>query len=312
MFDIIGDIHGYADELVALLSALGYRPRGDGFAHPAGRRVIFLGDLIDRGPAIARVLGVVRSMVDRGDAQAVIGNHEFTAIGYHTPDPDRPGAYLRERTPAIRAQLRATLEQLGDDFGRWVDWFRTLPPFLAVGGLRAVHACWENDAIATVGRAFGAAEGWTPALMARAARRDDPAWAAVGRILNGPEAELPTGVTYADFEDGGIRHRIRCRWFADPTGHTYASYAMTADGLVCPAPLASAVVDAARPYPANAPPLFVGHYWLREAVPTPLAGNVACVDYSVAQDGALCGYRWDGEHRLSADRFTRVPVIRRP
>ncbi|MFO1021594.1 MAG: hypothetical protein U0903_12990 [Planctomycetales bacterium] len=49
MYDLIGDVHGYANELVALLEALGYRRTGGVYAHPE-RKVIFLGDFIDRGP----------------------------------------------------------------------------------------------------------------------------------------------------------------------------------------------------------------------------------------------------------------------
>ncbi len=54
--------------------------------------------------------------------------------------------------------------------------------------------------------------------------------------------------------------------------------------------------------PANAVPVFVGHYWLT-GTPTPLAGNVACTDYSVAKGGKLVAYRWDGESTLIADKF---------
>ena len=62
-FDIIGDIHGHADQLRALLVGLGYTLHGRGYRHP-DRKVLFVGDFIDRGPAINDVLEIVRSMVD--------------------------------------------------------------------------------------------------------------------------------------------------------------------------------------------------------------------------------------------------------
>ena len=55
-FDIIGDIHSHADELEILLERLEYVEVNGVRQHPEGRRVVFLGDFIDRGPAIRRVL----------------------------------------------------------------------------------------------------------------------------------------------------------------------------------------------------------------------------------------------------------------
>ena len=72
-FDIIGDVHGCAEELRSLLSLLGYLEDG---THPDGRRVIFLGDLVDRGPGVAEVLRIAMHMVAERGALCVIGNHE--------------------------------------------------------------------------------------------------------------------------------------------------------------------------------------------------------------------------------------------
>ncbi|MEO9932315.1 hypothetical protein [Rhodopirellula bahusiensis] len=55
-------------------------------------------------------------------------------------------------------------------------------------------------------------------------------------------------------------------------------------------------------YPVDAPPVLVGHYWLT-GTPVPLSVNVACTDYSVAKNGKLVAYRWDGETALSAQKF---------
>jgi protein phosphatase len=99
-FDIIGDVHGCADELEELLATLGYVPptpnepdrigemgaagdppgsdRGDAaWRHPAGRKVVFLGDLVDRGPRIPDVLRIAIDMVAAGTALAVPGNHDI-------------------------------------------------------------------------------------------------------------------------------------------------------------------------------------------------------------------------------------------
>jgi protein phosphatase len=81
-FDVIGDVHGCRQELEALLDRLGYALTRDdvgrpvGAAHPAGRRALFLGDLVDRGPDSPGVLRLVMGMVRAGTALCVPGNHE--------------------------------------------------------------------------------------------------------------------------------------------------------------------------------------------------------------------------------------------
>jgi calcineurin-like phosphoesterase family protein len=93
-YDIIGDIHGYADKLEGLLSKLGYQNVAGSWRHP-DRQAIFVGDFVDLGPAQLRSFDTMRRMVDAGAALAVMGNHELNAIAWHTPDPDHPGEYLR-------------------------------------------------------------------------------------------------------------------------------------------------------------------------------------------------------------------------
>ena len=86
-FDIIGDVHGCTDELEALLRRLGYGvepAERDGEASyrvipPAGRKAVFVGDLVDRGPRITDTLRLVMAMVEDGAALCVLGNHEAQA-----------------------------------------------------------------------------------------------------------------------------------------------------------------------------------------------------------------------------------------
>ncbi len=80
-FDIIGDVHGCCDELSTLLGQLGYRiensPQGLKVIPPDGRRAVFVGDLVDRGPKISEVLRLVMRMVEEGTAFCVPGNHDM-------------------------------------------------------------------------------------------------------------------------------------------------------------------------------------------------------------------------------------------
>jgi protein phosphatase len=89
-FDLIGDVHGCAAELEELLTLLGYEPveQRDGefpdggavYAHPAARKAVFVGDLVDRGPRILDSLRIARNMVKHGYALAVPGNHDMKLV----------------------------------------------------------------------------------------------------------------------------------------------------------------------------------------------------------------------------------------
>ncbi|HEY7326233.1 MAG TPA: polynucleotide kinase-phosphatase [Gemmataceae bacterium] len=86
-FDIIGDIHGCCDELEALLQQLDYEAttlEGDSpiwgnraYVHPEGRKAVFVGDLVDRGPRIVDTVRLVRNMIVAGSALCVPGNHDM-------------------------------------------------------------------------------------------------------------------------------------------------------------------------------------------------------------------------------------------
>ncbi|MGD0548457.1 MAG: AAA family ATPase, partial [Terracidiphilus sp.] len=79
-FDIVGDVHGCFDELTALLRQLGYTVEPDGadcrVSPPDGRKAVFVGDLVDRGPRITEVLRLVMGMVAAGTAFCMPGNHD--------------------------------------------------------------------------------------------------------------------------------------------------------------------------------------------------------------------------------------------
>ena len=111
-FDIIGDVHGCYEELRELLDRLGYGvaeqdsaedPAGSvpALRHPEGRRVVFLGDLVDRGPGVAAVLRLAMAMVEAGSALCVPGNHEAKLL-----------RKLRGREVVVRYGLAETLAQL--------------------------------------------------------------------------------------------------------------------------------------------------------------------------------------------------------
>jgi hypothetical protein len=305
MFDLIGDIHGHADELEQLLKTLGYRHERGAYRH-SDRTVIFLGDFIDRGKDIHRVLRIVRSMVESGTARSVMGNHEWNAIAFHTEDQEHPGEYLRRHHARNVKQLSKTHAQVPPgELTSYLDWFRTLPMWLELDGLRIVHACWDDRSMATIQNAFQVTGGVTSDFMQSACREGSELFASVEVVLKGKEAPLPHGFVFQD-KDGTARAHVRTRWYLSPVGHTYQSYAFETAGIECHHELETTVVDQANPYPTSAKPLFIGHYWLPGRHPEILAPNVACLDFSVAKGGFLCAYRWMGEQTLINSHFVRV------
>ncbi|MER8457607.1 MULTISPECIES: polynucleotide kinase-phosphatase [unclassified Mesorhizobium] len=108
-FDIIGDIHGCSDELQMLLARLGYsvawsEHQGDRTATvipPQGRKIVFVGDLVDRGPNSPDVLRIAMSMVAAGTAYCVQGNHER-----------KLGRWLEGRKVTVAHGLEQTIDQL--------------------------------------------------------------------------------------------------------------------------------------------------------------------------------------------------------
>ena len=118
MYDVIGDIHGYADRLQLLLTRLGYRESHGNWKHPT-RTAVFLGDFIDRGPEQPRTVAMVRAMVENGDAIALMGNHEFNAILYNTKGAD--GSYLREPGGEGTSSQEALYRYFSNGSGGWAD-----------------------------------------------------------------------------------------------------------------------------------------------------------------------------------------------
>ncbi|QDU97246.1 metallophosphoesterase [Lignipirellula cremea] len=144
--DIVGDVHGEIEPLHALLRRLGYDEQG---RHPENRRLVFVGDLTDRGPDSPAVVDLVQQLLDDGRAQCVLGNHDFNLLMGQTkadngwffgrPFCDATG-YVSPQVQADEPTRQRTLAL-----------FRRLPVALERSDLRVVHSCW-SDAMITIAR----------------------------------------------------------------------------------------------------------------------------------------------------------------
>ena len=304
-YDLIGDIHGCSQTLEALLEKLGYRTSQNIYRHP-DRKVIFLGDFIDRGPGQREVINIVRPMIESGTALSVMCNHEYNAIAYATLNRES-GCYLREHSDKNNRQHQAFLEAYADscqDYESTINWFRTLPLWLDLAGLRIVHACWDKRLMDMLASEYGSEKRLSERLLVDSSQKGNWQYKAVETLLKGKEIPLPEGFSFYD-KDGNERNHIRIRWW-DSTVRTYRTAFMGPRDVVTHIPEEDIDVDHLIEYGHDEPPIFLGHYWM-EGEQVLLAPNIACLDFSVAKPGGkLVAYRWDGEQSLEQENFISV------
>ena len=300
-YDVVGDIHGHADALSRLLTRLDYREDASGvFRHPS-RTVIFVGDYIDRGPQQRETLRILCSMCAAGAAQAIMGNHEFNAIGWSLRDgKDR---FLRPHTPENARQHAAFLREFPEGspaYEEAIAWFRTLPLWISLPGLRVVHACWHEPSQAILSRSLDEQHRLPEDGLEEFFLKGSEIYAATEILLKGPEQQLPPGVHFVD-KDGRRRTEVRLRWW-DESATTYRRAAIGFEDRLDDLP----DIQLPRDFRCSgADPILFGHYWLM-GKPTLSGAAAGCLDFSVAKGGHLSCYRWSGERHLLEDRLVSV------
>ena len=321
--DVVGDIHGEWEAFQHLMTHLGYDAHG---RHPQGRKLVFVGDLCDRGPNSPAVIERVAEWVAAGRAWVTIGNHEINLLANDAKDGSawffderiesddtRYAPYTRATEPHTRQAIR--------------DFFAQLPVALEREDLRVVHAAWQAPQVAAarqlklseVGPDWDRFEDETNRLaregdLAERVAQEDRNWPhsledgahqppflpahadkELSKSMHNPIKVLITGVekrgTVPFFAGNKWRFVERVSWWDDYT---------------------------------EATPVIVGHYWRRdpgvdrgpahkgdlhmfEKIPTHAwhgqRHNVFCVDYSV-------GGRWisrkNGKPPISAFRLAAM------
>jgi len=318
-FDVIGDVHGYADKLVKLLEKMGYREHADSYRHPS-RTAVFIGDLIDRDVRIGDsdqrdVVRIVRSMVENGAARIVMGNHEFNAISWATPDPEKPKDHLRTHEGPKGIDNRKHHDQFlievregSDEHREIVSWFRTIPLWIDLGQVRFVHACWFEESMKVLRPHLTSDLRLTDEALIRGNRKGDDVYNAIENVLKSPEAELDEQYHYLDKSDI-VRKKGRVRWW-DPDADTLRTaidiggHVKTLDGQPHPG-LPDTPTNIAEKFRyRDDVPVFFGHYW-RTGAPRLADRHTVCVDYSAGRGGPLVAYRWSGG-ALSDSDFVSV------
>jgi hypothetical protein len=303
MIDFIGDIHGHAEKLIELLEKLGYTRKDGIYRHPT-RKVLFIGDYIDRGPQIRETLIIVRQMVQSGNAIALMGNHEYNALCFH--HEESKGGHLRKHLIKNIIQHFETLKQFQNkqsEYKEFLDWFLTLPLYYETEDFRAAHACWDNDNIAFL-RSELKDSRMNEKILHRSVNMGTVLYRTIEETIKGKEIRMPEGMSFTD-KDGIQRNEIRIKWWENPIKSTYRKISVISLKALPQKSIDLMQFDHSKYYKAEEKPVFFGHYW-RTGMPRLYRKNICCLDYSVAKGGYLAAYRFDGENELSNDKFVFV------
>jgi hypothetical protein len=209
--DFIGDIHGHAIELALLLIKLGYDNNKGYFSHPEGRTVVFVGDFIDRGLQIRETLKIVKGMCDNGTAKAVMGNHEYNAILFHTKNKKNGGYYRKHGFTEINQHIE-TLKQFQNNYEDWqmyIEWFKNLPLFIDSEQYGVVHAYWNKEHIDYLKLN---PINWNEKCLEKLTDENTIEYKIVEELLKGKEFKLPDGYYFFD-KDNIKREECRIKWW---------------------------------------------------------------------------------------------------
>jgi len=306
MYDIIGDIHGHADELRNLLTKMGYLLKDEYYSHPT-RKAVFVGDFINRGPKIRESLVLIRKMVEKGSAYAILGNHEMYAVLYYLRDIE--GKYYRKRIPKYQLLINQTLEEFvvyKEEFKSHLRWMRSLPMFLDFGKIRIVHACWDTENINALKETITEPK-LTKTVLREIALNNTKFSRSFWETCKGIDFQMPKDLLVFDVE--GRPHRsFRIKWWEDSEAKTFKDYSLESRFEFPAYTIPTELIPKRNAYPENDPIVFFGHYCLKQCCGI-LTSNLCCVDSCVTRTGKLMAYRWSGEEKLNKLNFVFSDLV---
>jgi diadenosine tetraphosphatase ApaH/serine/threonine PP2A family protein phosphatase len=260
----IGDVHAQHSKLISLLDVIDFDITKPNSSVNDGK-LVFIGDLIDSVPNYdgdhLALLNQVKSLVNSNDAFCLLGNHEFNAIGWATQKED--GNWARPHTENNKIQHQAFLESVDEgskEHKGWITWFKSLPLFIDFESVRAIHACWDEQAIESIKPYLNPDNSLKEAHWLDAFDETHELFPLCETLLKGPERKVDK-----PFKDktGKLRTRKRIEWWADSE------------------------------YQEPLVPIVIGHYTL-SGLPKPLSKKVVCVDYNGAKgDNPLVCYQFE-------------------
>lgn len=296
MYDIIGDVHGHYRHLKKMLEKLGYTKNEKGFFHPE-RKAVFVGDFINRGPEIRKTIRTVRTMVENGNAYAILGNHEISAIVFHLKDKNgRPLVKEpRKNYLSLFKSINAFLAY-PDEWKSHLKWMRNLPLFLELDGIRIVHACWSDAAIAVVKSEFNSERGRKSIFREYYKNPKSELSKSISVLTRGIDFKMPGDLRVIN--NKGIAPRsFRLSWWENPEYKTFHEMCFESKFELPAYSIPKEILPTTFIYAENEPIVFVGHY-CRANGPLIVKSNICCVDSCIAGTKTLTAYSWMGEKVL--------------
>ena len=135
-------------------------------------------------------------------------------------------------------------------------------------------------------------------------QKESPLHEAIEETLKGKEIKMPAGLDFKD-KDGNVRTEIRIKWWEDPAEMSYREFSVEPLKNLPDTKVDLTVLKSTDFYSKDNKPVFFGHYWLK-GKPLLNRENVCCLDYSVAKEGYLVAYTFDGESKLVSEHLKYV------
>lgn len=311
--DIVGDVHGHLRALEDLGRDLGYAVEDD-WRHPEDRQLLFVGDLVDRGPASLEVCELVQRLERRGRALCLMGNHEYNLVGWHLG--------LEQGRPS-NAAARADVARRPERWEPVLAWLAERPLALELPGLRVIHAVWHEACFGRVRPVLGPerpadeagpgdqAARLRAAVVLESPFRDGALRPGLPSVGCPPSPDKDHEVLIKGFEeqadapfldaDGNRRELVRvCWWQGDHAA--VRDDGLTVFGHYWCLPPRSPADPFAPPYPTGHPELLsweerhVGDVPDQGRCPVPAGTAFVCVDYNGVlrhgDTGCVGAFRW--------------------
>lgn len=301
MFDIVGDIHGHSDILVQLLQKLNHLDNNENVIdNPHGRKLIFCGDLINRGPDTPKVLAIVKSLHDKGYAEVIPGNHEFFSLFYHLYGKEEfIQPYISKKAIAFFEHTMIQFRGKEKDWSMYMDWFMGFPMFIENNSLRVIHALWDDSYIQylkenlkniSVGEVIKQiAENKNLDLLYK-----------TNKLLRGREIKFEKE---EQKQLGLYYQKMRTKWWLQDGEYNFAEYFLNIPEKSKQFLKGYGTKHELRH--AGDLPLFFGHYSI-ETTPYLTSPQFCCLDFGVANGGPLIAYQFDGKTVLSKEKLIAI------
>lgn len=288
VYYIVGDVHGQYQRLLGRLKSAGLTSKKGKYSFDNGK-ILFLGDLLDRGPDSRKVIELAKQLHEAGIAEVILGNHEFNFLGYLSRLDKR--SFLRRHTLKNLRQHRATLKSYKgheNDLEAHLTWLKSLPLFFENEYFRAVHACWDPQWIKWLQTKYP--EGLnSERLFNHSYRIGKKSFFCIERLLKGPELNLPKEFSSID-SDGNVRAGVRYKWWQKNKGRALKEVTTKWNSKWPNKPFQSSFENRSLSYSKKEKPLFIGHYNFNNH-PEFHTQNFLCLDCSDKEGNRVLIYR---------------------